>query len=412
MLFDMVVARLGDLAVVETVNDRSRLTLYRREQAGSDKIIPWPLLRLDIKGRVGVVVGLGGPAATPMTPTERAGEAPRLRNLGPGEIEIYDGPHRIAVTYAKDGRWFETTQPREPSAHRDVIAALARGGAQPTELLATYVEQIDLGRHGPARVLRPVPLPGGVEGVWLRGLFTLRDALFDEQIPIDATHAVVDGIAGSALAWGMSEQEAFEGWQAQVARKQPTPEPPRIVGEVPDWDPSESGPPDPDDDTITFAAHVQVTGPSPDVDWPTLTAENTPAVLVPLAAVPQEDAPWGTWTRLLGRHGETTAMLMHRTMDECTLVGRHLIGLVNLAKLGEVLDRTDVVRGLAPAPHIAWPEHLPALNSTATTYRFVDERTHDPIEPEVASVRQTHGFITRELDGNQLAWQVLRQRWN
>jgi hypothetical protein len=37
--------------------------------------------------------------------------------------------------------------------------------------------------------------------------------------------------------------------------------------------------------------------------------------------------------------------------------------------------------------------------------------THEPVEPRVSGVRQTHGFFTRELDGVQVQWQVVRQRW-
>jgi hypothetical protein len=406
MLFDMVVARLGALAVVETASGETQFSLYRREGPESDAIIPWPLLRLGVKGRLSTVVMLSAPPGTPEEPPPRPGKAPRLRNLGPGEIVLHDGPHDITVTYGDDGRWMETARSRGEDAHIAVIEALARGDAQPTELLAAYIESLDLARHGPARVLRPAPLPGGVGSAWTCGLHAIRDALFDERIPPDATGALADGFSGAAVAFGASREEARAAWEKLIARDQPKPHLPERPKA-----------PEPDSVVRTedtpgiFSAHVRVTGPTPDVPWPPFVPENTPAVLIPLPRCHHPPQEWGSWVRLLGPHGETTFALLRRTLDGCILVGERLVGMLDLEEIEDVLDRADVLSGMPLEPRRDWPAHLPSLNSITATYRFVDEDSHEPVEPRVTGVRQTHGFLTRELDGTPLQWQVIRQRW-
>lgn len=406
MLFDMVSARLGELAVVETANEQTHLTLYRREAADADAIIPWPLLRLGLRGRLSTVVVLAAPPGTPDEPPPRPGKAPKLRNLGPGEIELHDGPHKITVTYGKDGRWIETARSMDAEAHTGAIDAIAAGGAQPTELLATYVADLDLARHGPARVLRPAPLPGGVASAYNTGLFALRDALFDEHVPPDAAVAVADGFSGAALAWGETVEEALDGWRAVVRGEQPEPHIPEP-------------PTEPEPDEVVrheigpglFGATVSVRGPEPDVPWPDFVPANTPAVIVPLARCPYETNEWGTWTRLLGPHGETTFALVRRDLEGCTIVGAQLVPILDLETLEAQLDRADVLTSLPIAPRTDWPAHLPTLNSGTVTYQLVDDDTREPIEPRAVAGRQTHGFVTRELDGAALAWRVMRQRW-
>ncbi len=407
MLFDMVVARLGDQAVVETADGGARLELYRREGPESDAIIPWPLLRMGLKGRLGTIVVLTAPPGESGEPPPRPGKAPKLRNLGPAEIEIHDGPHRITVTYGEDGRWIETTRSQADDAHAAVIAAMARGEAQPTESMAAYVEGIDLARHGSARVLRPAPLPGGVASVWCAGLYAVRDALFEERIPPDATCAVVDGFSGSALAWGSSLEEVLSAWREMVEREQPRPPVPDVPEEEPEPDFLERG----EEAPGVYRAQVRISGPTPDVSWPEAVPANTPAVLALLDTCHHPSGDWGRWIRLLGPYGETTFALLRRTMDGCVIVGEHLAGIVDLAEVESILDGADGTSGLSEGPREDWPAHHPTLNSTTQTYCFVDEETHEPVEPRVTGVRQTHGFVTRELDGVRVQWQALRQRW-
>ena len=87
MLFDMVVQLVGDKAVVETAGGKTQYVLFRRDAPGAESVVPWPLLQLGVAGRLSVVVPLVGPATAP----PRAGDPPRLRGLGPGEVVIRDG---------------------------------------------------------------------------------------------------------------------------------------------------------------------------------------------------------------------------------------------------------------------------------------------------------------------------------
>ena len=95
----------------------------------------------------------------------------------------------------------------------------------------------------------------------------------------------------------------------------------------------------------------------------------------------------------------------------CTLIGERLVGMLDPEEVEGVLDRADATTAMSLEPRSDWPEHLPSLNSVSATYQFVDEESHEPVEPRVAVVRQSHGFVTRELDGAKLQWMVLRQRW-
>lgn len=406
MLFDMVVAELGELAIVESANGETLLSLYRRESSDSEAIVPWPLLRLGTKGRLSTVIDLPGPDGQVPERVPRPGRAPRLRNLGPGEIEFHDGPHCITVTYGEDGRWTETSRSQDRSAHAAVREALARGGAQATELLAAYVTTLDIGRHGPARILRPVPVPGGISHLFNIGLFGARDALFDERVPFDARCVVVDGFAGSCLAWGASPEEALDAWRRAVGRDQPAPPRPQEAEEPEFEAPAALDLPD-----DALGVHVRISGPVADVPWPDPSIATTPAVIIPLADAEQPANDWGVWTRLLGPHAESTLGLVQRDLDGCVIVGERLAERVDLDSLSGVMDTAEV-RGSTPTiDGTRWPAHLPPLNSRVVTFQLLDEATHEPTEPRVIETRMTNGFMTREIDGVRIRWHVLRQRF-
>ena len=406
MLFDMVVARLGDRAVVESAGGETQFSIYLREGSGSDAIIPWPLLRLGTRGRLSTVVMVSAPPGTPDEPPPRPGEAPKLRGLGPGEILLFDGPDRVTVTYGKDGRWMETSRSADPDVHADVVPVLSRGSAQATELLAEYMTGIDLARHGPGRVLLPAPMPGGTDSAWRSGLYAMRDALFDDRIPPDARWVVADGFAGTSLAWGATRKEALTAWGIEIEREQPKPDIPE--------QPTQKKPDRLERKQEASGAYVisgRLSGPSADVPWPEFIPENTPAVVLPLEPCPHPTIAWAPRVRLLGGHGGTSHALLHRTLDGCTLIGEQLAEILDLDAIEETLDSADATSPLLPAERTDWPKHLPSLNSRTVTYEFFDVQTHDPIAPRIGGVRQSHGFVTRELDGDQLQSKALRQHW-
>jgi hypothetical protein len=387
MLFDMVVELLGPRAVVETAGGKTQFAVFCRETPRSTSLVPWPLLRLGAKGRLSTVIPLIGPAEPPPRP----GSAPKLRNLGPGEIVLHDGPHSVTVTYGDDGRWMETSRSEDPAALARVLSALARGTARPVELLAESVASIDLARHGPGRALCPEPVPS-VQSAWNCGLFAIRDALFDGRIPPEARWAMADGYEGTAIAWGPTREEAISAWRTELLRARPSPPKPAEPG-VPRCEPRGRG--------------FEVRGPSVDGAWP----DEAPAVTIPLDQVPTKRSSWGSFARIVGGFGGTRHALLRRDPDGFTLVGDRALDLVDL----DGLDRA--LAGVEPLDHPelaaareAWHEDRPGYDSELLVYRVVDERTLMAVTPSFVESHRTQGFRGRMLDGDRLRLRVVRQR--
>jgi len=374
MLFDMVVDALGERGLVETAGGGRRRTLLRRD---GDRVVPWPLLRLGIGDRLSTIVPITpGLSAEPPT---RPGKAPKLRGLGRGEVVVHDGPDTITVTYGDDGRWAETARSESPDALRGVVATVAKGRARPVELVAEFVAALDPGRHGPGRVVVPVPVPH-VPSVWTRGLHALREALFDDRVPRDAEWVVADGFAGTAIAWGATRDEALGRWREEVQRVRPRP-------------PVRKAPPQPPP-----PGALTITAPAADVPQPEPTPENTPAVVIPVAPPPE-----GPWVRLLGRFGKTRHALRLDDRRGFTLVGDRVVDLVETRDLAERLDAV-------PLPDAPMREgRAEPLTSRLVTYRVVDEDARVPVTPSFAEAQYAPAFKARALDGDRLRRRAVRQ---
>ncbi|MGQ0615088.1 MAG: hypothetical protein ACT4PV_15250 [Planctomycetaceae bacterium] len=387
MLFDMVVELLGPRAVVETAGGKTQYALFCRETPGSASVVPWPLLRLGLRGRLSTIIPLIGPAEPP----PRSGSPPKLRNLGPGEIVLHDGPHSVTVTYGDDGRWIETSRSEDPAALGCVLQTLARRTARPVELLAECVASLDLARHGPGRVLCPEPVPS-VQSAWNCGLFAIRDALFDGSIPAEARWSVADGYEGTAIAWGVTREEAISVWRAELLRVRPSsPKPAEPRG--PQAEPRGRG--------------FEVRGASVDGAWP----EEAPAVTIPLDQVPTKPSSWGSFVRIVGGFGGIRHALLRRDPDGFTLIGDRVVDLVDLHRLDRALA------GVEPLDHPelaaareAWLEGRLGYDSELLVCRVVDERTLMAVTPSCVESLRTRGFRGRMLDGDRLRLRVVRQR--
>ncbi len=222
---------------------------------------------------------VAAPEGAPLEPPPRPGRVPKLRNLGPGEVVIHDGPQSATITYGDDGRWKEVTRGGPKDTLWGVIAALAKKSANPVELVAEFIAGLDVAQHGPGRVHLPVRLPGGVQGVWNCGLFALREALFDGRVPGNARWAAADGCVGKAIAWGGSPEEAMAAWRTEVERTRPFPPEPETPPTPP---PEESARTTSDPAAGTFGVSMTLRGPSSDVAMPEPSVANTPAVLIEL----------------------------------------------------------------------------------------------------------------------------------
>lgn len=411
MLFAQVLDLLGDLAWVETWNGEQSRTLYRREAPGSEWIVPWPLLSVSRGGREGPSPIMTGVPGVYEEPKVRPGPAPKLRGLGPGQLSLHDGPQYVTVCYGGDGRWFECSVSSPPQeALAGVLPALAAKTASPVELVSSFVAGLDLGRHGPGRVMLPVPLPGGVAGVWNCGLFAIRDVLFESGLPRGGSFIAADGWTGRAVAAGASRESTVRGWRGIVAQVRPFPEKPKAPPEpLPEPSMEQSF------EDGKFTMHATLVGPKSDVPWVEPTLENSPAAVLALVAAPETAPPVGTWTYLVDKFGNVRPATLRRDRAGFTLVGEHVLGTLDLDTLDAQLDAADREWDVRAAafPKFERPPGLPEPPPTdceLRSYRMVDDRTRAPVKPSFAGGGRRRGFDARTLDPTHIGWQVMRLR--
>lgn len=406
MLFGMVIERLGETAWVESWNDGQSRSLFRCEAPGSSWIVPWPLLTVSRGGRE-------GPSPIPTSvpgifeePPKRPGRAPRLRDLGPGRLEVKDGPFCAEVSYGADGRWFETVRSAEAGTLAGVVDALRAKTASPVEIVADFLADREPGRHGPARVLVPVPLPFGVADLWRRALFTIREDLFRRDAPISGHFAAADGWLGLARARGESREAATERWAAEVERVRPFPERPKPPPEpLPEsfmeQEATENG--------FRMWGTLRVHRKS-DTPWVEPTVANAPAGAIPVPSLPREPPPFGEWTRLVGAFGTAYVAAIRWEPEGFTLVGDRALGRLDFERLEENLAAAD---RRAP-PELPWDPppgfESPPPDTRIRTYRLIDERTGEPVAPSILSTSARRGFRARDLDGDRLRGAVARMR--
>lgn len=409
MLFGMVADLLGEKAWIETQDGESTRTLFRREAAGSRWIVPWPLLSVTRGGREGPSPVLTAIPGVYEEPTIRPGPAPKIRGLGPGQITLHDGPEHVNVCYGGDGRWFECSVSSPPrNALAGVVAALAAKTASPTEIVASFVAGIDLGRHGPGRVHLPVALPHGAQGAWNCGLFAIREALFEDRVPAAAPWIAADGWTGRAIAWGETRDAAIDAWRAELARVRPFPERPQPPAEpLPEPSAEQSF----EDGQLSF--RVTLHGPSSDVPWVAPTLENSPVAVLPIAEMPASLPSLGMWTRLLGAYGTVRSAALRRDRQGFTLVGDRVLDVVPHDGLDARLDAADRDYDARPLPRFERPPGFPEpppTDCSVRTYRLIDEGTGRAATPFVASSGRSAGFRASGLDGDRLRWSAVRLR--
>jgi hypothetical protein len=406
MLFEMVSQALGDAAWIDSAEGGAQRTLFRREAPGSPWVVPWPHVATGRGGREGPGKVLDMASGEEREIPRRPGKAPKLRDLGPGRIAIHDGPHRLEIAYGGDGRWFESSCSTQ-DVFEEAVPLLAAGGAPAAEIAAGFAAGLDASRHGGGRVYLPVPVPGGPRAVWNVGMFALREALFRERIPGSARWAIADGWTGAALAFGATREAAITAWRAEVDRVRPAPERPAPPPELEDA-------PEPGMHTEArpggFATWGTLRGPRSDVPWVEPAPERTPAALIPLVPLPSTAPPLGGWTRLLGARGETYPAALRFEKGGFTLVGDLLLERLDVARLEDQLATADLEALPRPQPPPDFPFPPPPTDTVFRVYRLVDDATHAPVKPGIASCWWGLGFHARGLDGDVLRWRAARLR--
>ena len=409
-LFDMARAQLGARAHVDSFNGGSLRVLHVREAADSERVVPWPLLRMAAGKSAGTTIPFPGmePANIPV----RAGQPPPLRGLGRGELTVGDGPHAVRIAYDEDGRWKDVTRQGPPAVLWSVLAALKRRDASPLETLADHLIEREAERRGDARVLMPVAVPGGVGGVLRGGVVGLRRWAWGSDVPSHDLWAVCDPDDVSRVAVASTADEAVAAWRALPrappaagARSEPlAPEPP-----APPSAPSPGG-------TPGGAVRFVLRGPSPDAPTPSLDAANAPGLLVRMAPPPGWAPAIGRWTPAFGGIGESASIALREEPWGLTLVGESLAAVLDTDGLEERLDELDEdervrefeLRRTAEASRPTELGPAPETRVRTRRYALVDERTGAPRPGRVAATSLGERFDPAAFDGVALRWTLVR----
>lgn len=461
-LFDAIAQRLGEGAWEEPAGDGRRCLLVR-DPGDPAWVVPFPLLTWTAEDggerrTVASFVNPGAPRAADAPDDWKPGDPPywevepepRIFPRGPdmhaGRLRISEGPtfHEWVFdgrglkseTIGSGGDSFEWIRygnerpfaldplARPPTLHPFPLLVhpdLTPDGIPPDRLVEA-VANLRPGDRCTPRVRLPLPLPGGAEGAWLRASSALRRALWEERIPADARHAVVDGYEGHVVAWGATQEEATARWDEEVARVRPQPPgwgkqeaPPPPAKEIPDEAPSI----DRDDEgrvvrVSTGTLHFTLGGGGA-AAWPIPLPRYVPAVSIPLPEGPQDlpeayaAAGFTRWVRLLDEWGGSCWALLKGGDDGFVLVGEGALDLVtDLPGLDDALDAADAecsipdaIRERSPVDEWHW---------RLSTYSCFDNGHRRAIPPTSSSSAWGGGFDPWRLDGRRCRWGLARLR--
>lgn len=453
-LRDQVVAVMGDRLVPDVMAGKGNSLLFLRDRDVPAFVISHPLLMLD--------ANVPPPPPIPMAPLElpehlRAKEPPepppeRPRILPgpdkfPGKLKLAEGPAYIEISYGEDGTKVETVQsggdtwtwgyhhedrpfavdPFAKPAQYPPVGLYCRGDLDPAghdiDTLAGMVAELDPGRFVKGRVYVPVPTPGGASGCWMRGLWRLREALWDGRIGEDeAGWVVIDAWTGSVAVVGATLADAFAAWKEAVAAAQPLPprDPkPAAMPDTPDEEPSSEY--DEEKKTARFSTGTIhfVSVPRVTLDWPEARPENVPAIAVPLATAAPIPAGWGGYgftrrLRLIGEHGEVcTAFVRDEGDGAFTLIGEGAIPALDPTTLDAELDRIDDDRRRDIEetwfPGRPSPYTNPEYPWVSPGYRAWDDLGRTPKLRE-GGIGWSADVVPRDLDADHLRWMIKRAR--
>lgn len=424
--YQAYIARLGPRAVVDTVNGGKAGWVHRRE-AGSELVLP---------------------GATAHWGVAQTGE--RLHE-GP---QIADGRQSIKLMYGEDGEVVERSLGTLFPGRLVELARVIANARDGFEASLAFVAGLDDERHGPGRMHYPVAAPGTPLYVWRTGLIGCRRALHDGRVGPDARFVVSDGLAGTAVGSGTTQEEALAAYHAAVARRFPRLDvemhtawddydddgnllrrgeiPPEFGGpaasseatshvlplgpeEGEEWKAGGAGerppsflPPGDDPEGVRIdLGTFTLRGPKPDASPLPPRPECLPHVIVPLDPPNTSPAP-GRWVRLLGEIGVTRHALRIDTPSGFLLVGEELLALMDLADVQAALahleDRNEEFES------VLGPERQRFYRFRGSYYRWRTANAHRP-----EGLGFSHGgagprFEPGSLDGDQLQAMVYRHQ--
>lgn len=405
---DLLVDRLQGRALsIDRDEGRSRQVFVSEE----DGVVPWPIATLAITAP-DLLDAQEADADADAEPEEAWKGAP-----APGEsrfipltfrpvaasLGLGDGATPLSVNYGRDARSTDASGPTDAAMCASIEAALAAGTDSRLELLAAWVAGLEVGRYGPARVVLPRPTAIQPAAAWTVGRSGIRRALAAGRAPVSACWAVADGVAGTAVAFGATRDEALASWREVVARVRPTPPTPPPQPEPGTTFKATSWAPEREGLNVELRGRADAAEEVPFDGSP----EAIPAAVVPLAAVRGDGATVGAWERFLGDRGATEHALRVPRGRGYQLVGEALAGKVDLASLDGARRRAQR-DGPGPELRKAWAARSGVENTTSVLwFRCVDEATGAPCPPTVFRATQAPAFDAGTFDADALRHSIV-----
>jgi hypothetical protein len=380
MLLDLVVSTLGPMCVVETAGGGTLVRVSAKDKDYPDWTVPWPMLELSRGRRLGYIMG-GEGEPSDEAPPARDEEQPRLRGLAPGELEIFDGAHAVTLTYGQDGRLAETTRKGPEDLLSSAIKAVERGGAQPIELLAEHLANMDIGSACPGRILYSVGCGRPALGVWFCALDAFKDAMIATPMESESTWVAVDGNAGTVLRSDPERSDAIRKCEEGISKFHP-----RIPELKPRFTQEELA-------ELGFDGLIQISAPATDAPSHRQIPAITPIGITKLDALPSKPPPFGNWMRLLNQQGRSIIATMMREGAGLLIVTEAALRRVpSLETLTRMMDDADH-RYDAMMPRPDWEPPRPRLRSDARNYSFKDS------DDDAPKFYVTGGSLSHEFSG-------------
>lgn len=451
ILVAKVEERLGEQLYADPIAGPGNRLLYVRDRDDPRLLVSRVFLELDVDVPAPPPIPLvplpGAVEASPPPPGNRPAVLPGPDRV-PGSLRIAEGPAYMQITYGDDGTRCEVVQTagdawtwgHHPDDRSFAIDPFAKPAQEPPlglycrgdlredghdlDTLADMVAELDPARLVLGRVYLPVPTPGGVHGAWVRGLFALREALWEGRIGEDEVGwAVIDAWNGTVIAVGETLSVAFDAWKEQVAVAQPLPPrdpPPRKPSpELPAEEPSSSHDPEKGITRFSSGTVTLVSVPRVALDWPAARPENVPAIAVRLGPPAPFPAGWEAYgftrrVRLIGEHGGVcTGFLREEPGDRFTLVGEGAAEALDPATLDADLDAADVRqrRDLEDTGLFGddSPYDNPKYPWVVSSYHAWDTFGRTPLL-RAGSLGWSAEVAVRGFDADRLRWTVTRAR--
>lgn len=134
---------------------------------------------------------------------------------------------------------------------------------------------------------------------------------------------------------------------------------------------------------------------------------------MPLAPLPSDPPPFGTWVLVIGDQGASSHAVLRRDGARgFTLVTLSALRLVDASALDSLLDVADeqAAARMAGVDLPPWPSELPRLDSLLVSYT-VEEIAPGTVVAHAGGSSRTHGFSGSAIRLEGLRDGVIRQRW-